>query len=219
MKNNKGMTLVEIIISIALIAIVLLFLFMLLVTVNDINTESEVNSSYLINKSLILKNIEEDLSNAEIQSIKLDDCQITDFYTSYAVPAETEKKANQCISLTYYNSTIQNASTQIGEPAYIGIYYYSNKSSYVISYIHGTIIATRLLNDYQVFNVDKDNNWDTSQKNRFKIEYTNANNVSRKYDNLLSGTTTGFHKITIPIIGPDEKDYSIIISYYGKVTI
>ena len=57
MKNNKGMTLVEIIISIALISILLLFLFMLLVTVNDINTESEVNSNYLINKSLILNEI------------------------------------------------------------------------------------------------------------------------------------------------------------------
>ncbi len=219
MKNNKGMTLVEIIISIALIAIVLLFLFMLLVTVNDINTESEVNSSYLINKSLILKNIEEDLDNDDIQSIKLDDCQITNFYTSYVVPSENKYKVNQCLSLTYYNSTTQNSSTQIGEPAYIGIYYYQNKSSYVISYIHGTVKATRLLNKFEDFNVDKDNNWSNDRKERFKIEYTNANNVSRKYDNLISGTTEGLHKITIPIIGPDEKDYSILISYYGRVTV
>ena len=58
--NNKGITLVEIIISIALISIVLLFLFSLLVTVNDMNNESEVNTTYLITKSLILKNIEDE---------------------------------------------------------------------------------------------------------------------------------------------------------------
>ena len=50
--NKKGMTLVEIIISIALISIVLIFLFSLLVNVRDINSSSEVNTTYLINKAL-----------------------------------------------------------------------------------------------------------------------------------------------------------------------
>ena len=60
--NNKGITLIEIIISIVLVSIVLIFLFTLLISVKDMNTESEVNSTYLINKSLILKNIEEDIT-------------------------------------------------------------------------------------------------------------------------------------------------------------
>lgn len=218
MKNNKGMTLVEIIISIALISIVLLFLFALLVTVNDINTESEVNSSYLINKSLILKNIEEDLSKASSVSLSRCNYGITDFYTSYTVPSEPKYKANQCIVLTYFDNT----NTQIGDKAYIGIYYYQNKTSYVISYIHGNIRATRLLENYEKYNVNQSTGELKDQK--FKIQYTNANNTSKTYDKLneipsYEKTTTGFQKIVIPIIGPDEKDYSIIISYYGKVTI
>lgn len=219
MKNNKGMTLVEIIIAIALISIVLLFLFMLLVTVNDINTESEVNSSYLINKSLILKNIEEDLSKAS--SVKLSKCDIDDFYDNYITyKSGLDKKyqANQCITLTYFDSS----NNQIGKEAYIGLYYYQNKTSYVISYIHGTIKATRLLENYEKYNVNQSTG--ALKSNYFKIKYTNADGTSKTYDKLSEipssqKTTTGFQKIVIPIMGSDEKDYSIIISYYGKVTI
>lgn len=227
MKNNKGMTLVEIIISIALISIVLLFLFMLLVTVNDINAESEVNSSYLINKSLILKNIEEDLSDSKVQSIKINKCDITEFYESYGGTGYFEKEelkedeADMCIQLRYTSTDPENAGGTINSDAYLGIYYYKNKDSYVISYIHDTVKATRLLEKYEKYNV----NATTGQfkANEFKIRYTNAN-IDKYYDqlNTVSGlyrTTIGFHKITIPIIGPDEKDYSIIISYYGTVTI
>lgn len=223
MKNNKGMTLVEIIISIALISIVLLFLFALLVTVNDINTESEVNSSYLINKSLILKNIEEDLSKAK--SIQLSKCEVNNFYTSYNTSLLTNEdyKVSQCLALNYYDSS----GTQLGETAYIGLYYYSNKLSYVISYIHGNIKATRLLDKYEKYNVN-----DGKLDDNFKINInlgsgntcdscTYDKNVSNCNSNLncFSQTEDKFSTITIPIIGPDEKDYSIIISYYGTVTI
>lgn len=225
MKNNKGMTLVEIIISIALISIVLLFLFMLLITVNDINDESEVNSSYLINKSLILKNIEEDLSKSN--SITLSTCNVKDdIYGNYGVSSTyfTDKdnnskdnlKANRCIKIKYNDIT----DTDDENIAKIGIYYYKNKSSYVISYIRGNIKATRLLTDFEKYNVTVNESDHTADlKNDFKIVLGNTGNSC---GSNLSGCTTSsdiFSKITIPIIGPDEKDYSILISYYGTVTI
>ena len=58
--NNKGVTLVEIIISVALISIVVVFLFALLIQVNNENSENEVRSSYLINQATFIKQIEED---------------------------------------------------------------------------------------------------------------------------------------------------------------
>lgn len=221
MKNNKGMTLVEIIISIALISIVLLFLFMLLITVNDINDESEVNSSYLINKSLILKNIEEDLSKAS--SITLSTCDVkTDIYGNYnssPSPYFTDKdnnskdnlKANKCIKINYNDGS---------DVAKIGIYYYKNKNSYVISYIHGNVKATRLLTDFEKYNVTVNEDHTADLKNDFEIVLGNTDNSCGS--NLSECSTSSddiFSKITIPIIGPDEKDYSIIISYYGTVTI
>ena len=88
--NKKGITLTEIIISIALISIVLIFLFSLLILVKDINDESEVNSTYLINKSLILKNIENDLRKAS--SLTLRSCGTdgikNNIYSSYGVAAD-----------------------------------------------------------------------------------------------------------------------------------
>ena len=213
--NNKGITLTEIIISIALISIVLIFLFRLLVTVNNINKESEVNSTYLINKSLILKNIEGDF--AKTSYITVSNCDVkNDIYQKYEDinndgtydeeyftyedddmnRTDRDKlKANRCLKFTYsYDDSKPDSN------AYLGIYYYKNRNSYVISYIHGNIKATRQLPDFEKYNIIASNNlrdW--------------------KFKNItLNNPINGFATITIPIIGSDEKDYSIIISYYGK---
>lgn len=219
--NKKGITLVEIIISIALISIVLIFLFSLLVDVKDMNDEASINSDYLINKALILKNIEEDLSKEN--NVTLNTCEINDFYTTYPknvdIPSTTsyfvketnedadvikKRQANECISFVFGNDDI----------AHLGIYYYKNKNSYVISYIHGNTKATRLLPEFEKYNVYLDE--DKNVKKRFIIKYSNSNNPTtresiigeKKLENDI------FHKIEIPIIGSDGKDYSILISYY-----
>ena len=218
--NKKGMTLVEIIISIALISIVLVFLFSLLVDVKDMNDEASINSDYLINKALILKNIEEDLDKAD--SLKLNTCEINNFYTTYPkninITSTTpyfvkeanedanvikKRQANECISFDFGNDDV----------AHLGIYYYKNKDSYVISYIHGDTKATRLLPEFEKYNVDYSGNI----KSGFEIKYSNSsrpNNVPITGKIELENDI--FHKIEIPIIGSDGKDYSILISYYKK---
>lgn len=205
--NKKGMTLVEIIISIALISIVLVFLFSLLVDVKDMNDEASINSDYLINKALILKNIEEDLDGTD--SLTLNTCAINDFYTTYNAykdDLEDKQKASECIKFTFDNDD--------SKEAYLGIYYYKNKDSYVISYIHGNTKATRLLPEFEKYNVDKQNG---IIKSGFEIKYSNSsekNNVQITGETKLENDI--FHKIEIPIIGSDGKDYSILISYYKK---
>lgn len=209
--NKKGMTLVEIIISIALISIVLVFLFSLLVDVKDMNDEASINSDYLINKALILKNIEEDLDKATkaTTELKINTCEIKDFYTTYDIyktDLEDKQKANECISFDFGDNK-----------AYLGIYYYKNKDSYVISYIHGDTKATRLLPEFEKYNVDKQNG---IIKSGFEIKYSNSDNTTDTTNVQITGETkleNGiFHKIEIPIIGSDGKDYSILISYYKK---
>lgn len=223
--NKKGMTLVEIIISIALISIVLVFLFSLLVDVKDMNDEASINSDYLINKALILKNIEEDLD--ETTSLKISTCEINDFYTTYPkmvnITSTTpyfvketnedadvikKRQASECIKFIFNNDN--------SNVAHLGIYYYKNKDSYVISYIHGNTKATRLLPEFEKYNVylDKDKN----VKKRFIIKYSNSNNPTtrKSITGEMELKNDIFHKIEIPIIGSDGKDYSIIISYYKK---
>lgn len=203
--NKKGMTLVEIIISIALISIVLVFLFSLLVDVKDMNDEASINSDYLINKALILKNIEEDLDKATTE-LKINTCEIGNFYTTYDTyknDLEVKQKANECINFDFGDSK-----------AYLGIYYYKNKDSYVISYIHGDTKATRLLPEFEKYNVDDSGNI----KFGFEIKYSNSSGITKTYNeiNAIPLYKDIFHKIEIPIIGSDGKDYSILISYYKK---
>lgn len=218
--NKKGITLVEIIISIALISIVLIFLFSLLVDVKDMNDEASINSDYLINKALILKNIEEDLD--ETTSLKISTCEINDFYTTYPkmvnITSTTpyfvkeanedadvikKRQASECIKFIF-NDDNSNV-------AHLGIYYYKNKDSYVISYIHGNTKATRLLPEFEKYNVNENG----KIKDGFKIKYSNSNGNTNE---LITGekvlNKNIFHKIEIPIIGSDGKDYSILISYY-----
>lgn len=221
--NKKGITLVEIIISIALISIVLIFLFSLLVDVKDMNDEASINSDYLINKALILKNIEEDLDKSD--SLKLNTCEINDFYTTYPkidtinegdysyfkqsdedIDIIKKRLASECISFKFNDND--------KDIAHLGIYYYKNKDSYVISYIHGNTKATRLLPEFEKYNVDKQNG---IIKSGFEIKYSNSsgtNNVQITGETKLENDI--FHKIEIPIIGSDGKDYSILISYYKK---
>lgn len=210
--NNKGITLTEIIISIALISIVLIFLFSLLITVNDINDESKVNSTYLINKSLILKNIETDLRKVlPTDGITLRTCtSITEVYSSYTTDGLNEnQKAWECIILDYDN----DASTP---NAKLGVYYYKNRTSYVISYIYGDIKATRLLPDFEKYNILGSN----FKNDNFKMKINTSNSCYYNgMDTCNDLTTPGFATIKIPIIGSDGKDYSIIISYYGKVLV
>ncbi len=69
MLNKKGMTLLEIIISIALISVVMLFLFSLL---NDIQYESKHSSyakDFLVSRATIIKDVQEDILNNNITNV------------------------------------------------------------------------------------------------------------------------------------------------------
>ena len=69
MLNKKGMTLLEIVISIALISVVMLFLFSHL---NDIQYESKHSSyakDFLVSRATIIKDVEEDILNNNITNV------------------------------------------------------------------------------------------------------------------------------------------------------
>ena len=210
--NKKGITLTEIIISIALISLVLIFLFSLLVVVNDINKESEVNSTYLIGKSLILKNIEEDLSKEGVSFI-IGECQTEDFFTSYKID---EKDMSGNIKRKYFSYEdkpliyrfelaaskcykFDFGSEGVG---FLSIYFHKVKNSYVISYVHNNVRVTKELPDFEKYNLI--------------LSDTDSDGINDKAElrDWTYTTESGFNTFTIPIIGSDEKDYSIIISYY-----
>ena len=69
MRNNRGISLVEIIVSVSLIGVVLLFLFSMLITVRSEDAESREQANMLINQALIIKEIETDFIELELMAV------------------------------------------------------------------------------------------------------------------------------------------------------
>lgn len=106
MLNNKGMSLVEVIISIALISVVLVFMIKLLIDVNNTQTNNDYAKDNQVVRTEILRAIHNDLNSKTLRSI--DDSsstsntlsirfQFTDNSSSQITATET--------GLTYRSST------------------------------------------------------------------------------------------------------------------
>ena len=68
--NNKGSTLLELIISIALISVILVFMVRLLVDLNDSETNNKYAKKNQVIRAEILRTIENDLQNKIITDIR-----------------------------------------------------------------------------------------------------------------------------------------------------
>lgn len=69
--NKKGMTLVEVIISVGLIAIVMLFLFNLLIDMEFENKHASYLKENQVNRATIIKTVQEDLLNNKLNNVEL----------------------------------------------------------------------------------------------------------------------------------------------------
>lgn len=213
--NNKGITLIEIIMSIALITIVLVFISLLLIDVKDINDNSKVNATYLIDKALAIKVIEEDLMKYKSITIGKT-CDITNIYADYVKnDLEQKNQFSECFEITINDATEEN------KVAYLGVYYFKSHESYVISYIHGQI--ERKTTDFKQFDKYNLNSSGELINEKLKMSIT-LNNSTYYYDGTHEGSEvvfpyTGAAVITIPLIGSDGKDYTIKIPYYGEIKI
>ena len=102
MLNKKGMTLLEIIISIALISVVMLFLFSLL---NDITYESKHSSyakDFLVSRATLVKDIEEEIQNNTVTDVKVDKARqeiVISFADNTHITLKVESK-----KITYTNA-------------------------------------------------------------------------------------------------------------------
>lgn len=182
--DNKGITLVEIIISVALIAIVLIFLFTLLIQINNENSDNEIKSSYLVNQSSFIKQIEEDFLDYHlIDGGKCSDRGINIYYTSGETTSDSIYLPRwtggqiKCLSFSYNGSIYSYGHIFI---------YERNDGATVLSYYRGDFKQSVELEEF---------NWDDNDSYDIKVD-------------------NGEYKVySLPIIGPDYNDYSINLSY------
>jgi len=196
--DNKGVTLIEIIISVALISIVIIFLFRLLIQVNNENSDNEVKSSYLVNQATFIKQIEEDFLDYKFQSG--DECDYT------KIKKESNETTNEYLYLPRLKETANRNSNikclkfnfdPTKEYTYAYLFLYkredlNNEKGYVtiLSYYRGDFKQSVELEEYD---------WDM---NNFNIDIK-----------PVSIDLSELYAFSLPIVGPDYKDYSINLSY------
>ncbi len=97
MQDNKGMTIVEIMVSICIIAIVLALLFTLLIQVREEENENNIQSTLIINQSTFISQIEEDIINYGVKAIT--PCELEN--ANLAPDSIVSGKPYKCIKLVF----------------------------------------------------------------------------------------------------------------------
>ena len=123
--NNKGMSIVEIIVSVALVSIVLIFMINLLITVKSSSDTSQNKSDALINRALIVKEIEKDFVDYELNGVY--SCNTNSITGGVRAILPSTAKNIYCLRFTFNNIT---------DSGYLIQYVDNNKS--IIGYKRGS---------------------------------------------------------------------------------
>ena len=192
--NNKGMTLVEIIVSISLVTVILVFLINLLITVKNYDNNTQNSSELLNNQAIITKEVQKDFMDYGLKEVKV--CDASDVsYTSMLSPVPSGASNVYCLKLIY-DST--NVTDNIGYLLSYSYNYTEDNNKSVIGYKRGTNQVMR--EAYANMNPS-----------------VNKGSVSSSCTGSMDSKCS--LKITLPVIDDDLNDYSIVLTYiYDSTT-
>ena len=118
-KYNRGVTIVELLISVSIIGMVLLFLFSMLIQVREEDNDNNIQSNFIINQSTFIKTIEEDISNYGVKGIS--GCSYIDAGVSGDTVVSQDRKNFKCIRFDFDSEFLKD---NVG---YLIIYNYYTK--------------------------------------------------------------------------------------------
>lgn len=199
MKNQKGVTIVEIVVSVALISLVIIFIFNLMITVKNINDDSNSSSNNIINQNIIIRKVQADFKDLELT--KVDSCSSDDIKN--LMVSNYNQKTSYCLKLSYAG----------GEVGYLIYYSYhnntSNKDLNIIGYSRENNVVLR-----ETDIVPQNNNED-SENNIYPLKV----NTSCPSDE--SNVNCALN-IVMPVVDSVGNNYDINLNYIyasNKVTI
>ena len=196
MKNNKGMTIVEIIVSITLISIILILLISVLITVRNEDEKGKVTSTLLMNQAIITKEIETDF--IELGLIGLASCNDG---------ATRPDRKDTVLSVIPASSSLRTT----GEGNCLKLIFDSTKTSdnigYLLSYSYG-FSATDQIN---VVGYRRGN----------KKVLRETTSLYNGYGTFKSscGSESCATRIDLPILNEEGEDYGLHLSYIYKKNI
>lgn len=199
MKNQKGVTIVEIVVSVALISLVIIFIFNLMITVKNINDDSNSSSTNIINQNIIIRKVQADFKDLELT--KVDSCSSDDIKN--LMVSNYNQKTSYCLKLSYAG----------GEVGYLIYYSYhnntSNKDLNIIGYSRENNVVLRETD------VVPQNNNEDSENNNYPLKV----NTSCPSDE--SNVNCALN-IVMPVVDSVGNNYDINLNYIyasNKVTI
>lgn len=98
-KYNRGVTIIEILLSVCIIGIVLLLLFNMLLQVRNEDKNNNIQSNFIINQSTFIKIIEEDIANYGIKAIS--ECKSQEANINDGTIATGNEQDYKCIRIEY----------------------------------------------------------------------------------------------------------------------
>ena len=112
MKNNKGFTLVEVLVSLSLVAVIAIFLFQIIYLLRDVYVEKAVKSELYIESSNLSNTINREIVNKSKENIyitlinKISDDEIAITYSNNTKSNIKINRENHSISFGNYNVKI-----------------------------------------------------------------------------------------------------------------
>ena len=137
--NNKGFTLVEIIVSISLVSVVMIFLFQIITTIKNIYDKQNNKNDTKITVSVITREVERDLSSFGLVGVPTKTCDMTN---NNIIPSTATNV--KCIKLIYDGNNVKNNEGYI--------VYYQNNGKYFLGYKRGkgNIIETQTVREITI---------------------------------------------------------------------
>lgn len=211
--DNKGMTIVEILVSILIIGIVLVLLFSMLSQVRNEDRVNNVQSNFIINQSTFIKNIEEDIVNYGVKSIS--PCSLADANIASHTVVTGDEENFKCIRIEYAADYIED---NIG---YLMVYHYYTKyetidnnykginPAWMIQYVRGSYKETCLSN-----NTPNRSSWKnaTSLMKEMPSEIDLGDTPYLLYT-AMSGTNINAASLVLPIVNTEGEHYDINLSF------
>ncbi|MDE6292259.1 MAG: hypothetical protein K2L98_01100, partial [Bacilli bacterium] len=209
------MSIVEILISICIIAIVLALLFTLLIQVRHEDTDNNIQSNFIINQSTYIKTIEEDIVNYGIKSVE--NCTLADANIREDTVAKGQQDNIKCIKIVYAADYLKEnvgfilvynhyRSYDIENGSYIG-----RDASWGIQYMRGSYKCD---SNKQVIR----STW--KSPNPVMKEIPSEVDMSQTpyvlYTAASGANTYNAASIVLPIINLDGEHYDINLSYTFK---
>ena len=210
MRKQNGATIVEVLISIIIIAIVMALLFNMFLQVRSEDISNQIQSNFTINQSTIIKEVEEDIVNYGVKTIS--SCNISDANINMSSIVSGYQNQFRCLKIEYAADYIQDKIAFLMLYNTYSRYDVENKEykgkegfeRWMIQYVRGSY--------HNEFNLPDTDTWKNATQimKEYPTEVITSDNIVVNYS---ATSTINAASIVLPIVNGEGEHYDIFLSF------